>query len=62
MLVHEFSLGPGDSQTLQYVNVVDNDADAALGTYDHLQAKFDELVREHEQGFSSLLRSAFTPG
>jgi hypothetical protein len=62
MLVHEFSLGPGDSQRLQYLNVVDNNTDAALGTYDHLQGQFDELVGEHEQGFGGLLRSAFTPG
>jgi hypothetical protein len=62
MLVHEFSLAPGESKTLSYVNVIDENADAALGIYDRLQGGFEELVKEHEQGATNLLRAAFTPG
>jgi hypothetical protein len=62
MLVHEFSLAPGESRTFHYLNIIDANADAALAIYDHLQSTFDELIREHEQGATNLLRAAFTPG
>ena len=62
MLVHEFSLAPGESRTFHYLNVIDESAAAALAIYDRVQGRFDDMVKEHEHGFGSLLRSAFTPG
>jgi hypothetical protein len=62
MLVHQFSLAPGESRTFHYVNAIAESAEAALAIYDRLQGRFDEAVKEHESGFTGLLRSAFTPG
>jgi hypothetical protein len=62
MLVNEFSLDPGVSQTFHYINVIDEDADAALRIYDRVQCTFDDVAREHELGATQLLRAAFTPG
>jgi hypothetical protein len=62
MLVYEFSLGPGESRSLHYLNVIDEAADAALETYKRRQAGFDELQQENERAAASLLQAAFTPG
>jgi hypothetical protein len=62
MLIHELSLGPGEEQTLRYVNAIGEQADVAIASYDRLQANFDELARQKEAACTHLLRSAFTPG
>ncbi len=62
MLVLEMSLGPRETKEVTYVNAVDAEQQAALGTYDHLQANFAQLLQENAQAFNSLLRSAVTPG
>lgn len=62
MLIHELSLGPGETQILHYLNVIDEDAQAALEKYDRFQANFDKLQEANESDFTNLLRAAFTPG
>lgn len=62
MLIHEFSLGPGETKTFHYVNIIGADAGAAVDEYQRHQAYFDELARENEQDFARLLEAAFTPG
>jgi len=62
MLVRELTLGPGETQTLHYVNAIAEDASAALATYDRMQAQFDRLLKENEEVFTGLIRAAFTPG
>jgi len=62
MLVVEVTLGRGETKELHHVNVVDADGQAALTAYDDLQGNFRQVLRENEQAFNSLLRSAFTPG
>ena len=62
MLVHEFSLAPGESLTLHYLNVIDATAEAALEIYDRLQAHCGELAREQEEHVRRVIRAAFTPG
>ena len=62
MLIHEFTLEPGASQTFHYLNVIDGDREMALAAYDRLQAGFDHLMEENEQEYGSLVQSAFTPG
>jgi hypothetical protein len=62
MLVHEFSLSPGEMRMFHYLNVLGEDKDAALDAYDRQQAHFEELLNENEERFAGILRSAFTPG
>jgi hypothetical protein len=62
MLVVEIRLGPGETKEVRYVNVVDSDRPAALGEYENLHSGFLSIMRENEQAFNSLLKSAFTPG
>jgi len=62
MLVRELTLGPGETQTLHYVNAIADDASAALADYDRMQAEFDRLLKENEEVFTGLIRAAFTPG
>ncbi len=62
MLVCEFSLGPGESKVLQYLNVIDDEPRSALESYSRGQAGFGSLLKQNEDTFSSLIRSAFTPG
>lgn len=62
LLVYEFSLNPGETRTLHYLNVIGDDKDAALESFDSQQARFDDMLRENEGAFTSLIRSAFTPG
>jgi len=62
MLVHEFSLNPGETKVLHYLNLIGEDKDATLDAYDRQQANFDELLKDNEERFTSVLRSAFTPG
>jgi TAT (twin-arginine translocation) pathway-exported protein len=61
-LMIEWSLGPGETRELHYVNAIDQNRQSALDVYDALQKNFSALVREHEQAFNGLIRSAFTPG
>ncbi len=61
MLIQEFVLGPGEKQTFHYLNVIGADKDAALASYDSLQAAFGGLLGKNHQHFASLLRTAFTP-
>ena len=62
MLVHEFSLAPGESKAFNYLNVIDATAKAALETYDRLQARFDDVVKEQEEIYTQKIHAAFTPG
>ena len=62
MLVYKFSLNPGETRTFQYLNVIGEDKDAALESYDRQQARFNDLLRENEETFAHLLQSAFTRG
>jgi hypothetical protein len=62
MLMHEFSLNPGETRQFHYVNVIGEDKDATLDAYDRQQANFEGLLKENEERFTSILRSAFTPG
>ena len=62
MLVFEFFLNPGETRTFHYLNVIGDDKDAALESYDRQQARFEDLLRENEEAFTHLIRSAFTPG
>ena len=62
MLVHEFSLNPGETRVLHYLNMIGEGKDATLDAYDRQQADFDGLVKGNEERFTSALRSAFTPG
>lgn len=61
MLEVDLSLGPDESKELHYINTVDASPEAALAAYDQLQAHFDEISKENELAFNSLLRSAFSP-
>ncbi len=62
MLVYEFSLSPGETQMFHYLNLIGEDKDATLDAYDRQQANFEGLLKENEERFTSILRSAFTPG
>jgi len=62
MLTIEMTLGRGETKELRYINAVDSDRQAALAAYELLQKNFQEISKQNEQSFNSLLRSAFTPG
>jgi hypothetical protein len=62
MLVHEFSLNPGETRSFHYLNLIGENKDATLDAYDRQQANFDQLLSENEQRFAGILRQAFTPG
>jgi len=62
MLVHEFSLNPGETRVFHYLNLIGEDKDATLDAYDRQQADFEHLLVENEQRCAEILRSAFTPG
>jgi len=62
MLIFEMTLGAGQTKELHYVNTVDSEAPMALQDYDDLQANFVQAVKENEQAFNGLFKSAFTPG
>jgi len=62
MLVYDFALNPGESRTFNYLNLLGEERDATLNTYDQQQANFEGLLEENEARFSNVLRSAFTPG
>ena len=62
LLVYEFSLNPGETRTFHYLNIIGEEKDAVLESYDRLQAKFEYLLRENAEVFTNLIRSAFTPG
>ncbi len=62
LLVYNLALNPGETRTFQYLNVIGDDVDAALESYDRQQARFSDLLRENEETFTHLLRTAFTPG
>ncbi len=61
-VVYEFSLGPGESRTFHYVNIIAEDPPAALAAYVESQANFDRLAAENEAVFTQLVKAAFTPG
>jgi hypothetical protein len=62
MLVHQFSLEPGETRNFHYVNLMGEEKDASLDAYDRQQANFEGLLKENEERFTSILQSAFTPG
>jgi hypothetical protein len=61
MLVHEFSLSPEETRTFHYLNLIKEDKEATLDAYGRQQANFERLLKENEERFTSVLRSAFTP-
>jgi hypothetical protein len=62
MLSFDVTLRSGESQEFHYVNVVEGTPEGALAAYDDCQSRFNEVERENESAFNSLLKSAFTPG
>jgi len=62
LLVYQFALNPGETRTFHYLNIIGEEKDAALESYNRQQARFDDLIRENEEAFANLIRSAFTPG
>jgi hypothetical protein len=62
MLVCELSLPPGEMRALRYVNIIGNDKDTALESYERAQSRFEELLKENEEVFTGVIRSAFLPG
>jgi len=61
MLVFEIELNPGERKQLNLIVALSENGHAALELYDRLQAKFNELEKENEADFTSLVRAAFTP-
>jgi hypothetical protein len=62
MLTLEWTLGPGESREIHYVNAIAEEKDAALASYDRLQANFTAIQSQSEEVVAGLLRAAFTPG
>ena len=62
MLTFELSLAPGEERELRYVNAIGERTEAAIQTYDRLQADFESIARRNEEACTQLLRAAFTPG
>ena len=62
MLHFEMELNPGEEKELHFALAIAENARAATELYDALQARFDDLEKENEESFASLVRSAFTPG
>lgn len=62
MLILEWTLGPGESREVHYVNAIAEEKDAALASYDQLQANFAAIQSQNEEVVAGLLRAAFTPG
>jgi hypothetical protein len=62
VLVFEMELGAGEQKQLNFIVAMAETGRAALSLYDGLQSGFDDLVKENETSFTSLVRSAFTPG
>ncbi|HLY62286.1 MAG TPA: hypothetical protein VKV95_16210 [Terriglobia bacterium] len=60
--IYDFSLGAGETRTFHYLNVIGGSREEVLASYDRLQAIFDQIMKENEEIFAGLLRSAFTPG
>jgi hypothetical protein len=62
MLTLEWTLGPGESREIHYVNAIAEEKEAALASYDRLQANFTAIQAQSEEVVAGLLRAAFTPG
>ena len=62
VLVFEMELGAGEQKQLNFIVALAETGRAALSLYDVLQSGFADLVKENETSFTSLVRSAFTPG
>jgi hypothetical protein len=62
MLHFEMELNPGEEKKLHFVLTIAESGRAATELYDGLQARFEDLERENEASFTSLVRSAFTSG
>jgi hypothetical protein len=62
LLIHEFLLNPGETRTFHYLNVIGEEKEAALEGYEHQQANFDQLLKDNQEIFTRVIRSAFTPG
>lgn len=62
MLVFEMELGPGEQKQLQFAAAIGDNGQQALDLHDQLQSKFAELDKANETEFTSLIKSAFTPG
>ena len=62
MLVYDLALNAGDVRTFHYVNALAEDHASAVAAYDHAQSEFDAILRENLETYTSLIRSAFTPG
>jgi hypothetical protein len=62
MLTFDMELGPNEQTNINFVIAIAENGHTAFELYDQLQANFHELEKENETAFSSLVRSAFTPG
>ncbi|MEW5977292.1 MAG: hypothetical protein AB1898_15995 [Acidobacteriota bacterium] len=62
MLVYELTLNPGETRTFHYLNLIGEDKDSLLKSFDEQQARFEQLVQANETRFADILQSAFTPG
>jgi hypothetical protein len=60
--MYDFVLEAGEARTFQYLNVLGENRDEALASYDKLQSSFAQCLKENEETFAGLLRAAFTPG
>ena len=59
---YALEMAPGARLAFQYVNVIGDDDQRALGDYQDLQGRFEQIWRENEAQCSYRIRSAFTPG
>jgi len=62
LLIHEFLLNPGETRTFHYLNIIGEEKEAALEAYDRQQANFAQLLKDNQEIFTRVIRSAFTPG
>jgi hypothetical protein len=62
MIVLDETLGAGETKEFHYVNAVDGTTETALAAYDQIQSSFDQVMRQNEADFNSLLQAAFTEG
>lgn len=61
-LIYEFELGPGESESIVFVNSLGGTAAAAERDYDAIIDRFDEVARETTGEWDRQLKAAFTPG
>jgi hypothetical protein len=62
MLMFEIELGPNQQTAINFIVAIADTGGAALDLYNSLQSEFDDLLKENESSYSSVVHSAFTPG